>query len=603
MHSYKVRFIVLFGFFILLSVGLLTVISSKGVENSGEYIASQQGFPVCEMAVQVVDGDKFAEFLKNPSVDDPYYEETRLRLLDIKKTVNCDYLYTMIQVKGTVCRYIIDGSCDPSDEKNFSELGDEEDIASYGPAPFEVLRTGGIASSGITDMDEWGQQVSTYQAIKTSRGEVVGFVGCDISITETMKNMRGEIKNIVIAGLICVLLGILLVYLFTRHLFGQLKTVSDAMEDISKGNANLTKRIPAAGKNEISILAENFNKFSEKLQAIITSLKEAKDSLIVAGDDLRVGTEGTSASISQITSNISRLEENITEQNGSVNQTSDSVNQILSDIQQLENLVGVQAGAVSEASSAVEEMIGNISEVNRSVDKMALSFKNLADDAENGAKTQNELQNQISEIENQSKLLSEANTAIANIASQTNLLAMNAAIEAAHAGDAGKGFAVVADEIRKLSETSSSQSKTIGEQLNRIQNTITSVVQATQKGVQGYAHLAQKITETDGIVQQIKAAMEEQQTGSVQITNSLRGMNDSTLEVQKASQNMADESKLIVEEVKTLQTETDSMKTGMEQMSASAHQINTTGNTLADISEIMKKSIDDIGTQVDQFTV
>nr|MCR5400849.1 hypothetical protein [Treponema sp.] len=81
MHSYKVRFIVLFGVFILFSVGLLTVISSKGIENSGEFIASQQGFPVCEMAVQVVDGDKFAEFLKDPSVDDPYYEETRLRLL------------------------------------------------------------------------------------------------------------------------------------------------------------------------------------------------------------------------------------------------------------------------------------------------------------------------------------------------------------------------------------------------------------------------------------------------------------------------------------------------------------------------------------------
>lgn len=232
---------------------------------------------------------------------------------------------------------------------------------------------------------------------------------------------------------------------------------------------------------------------------------------------------------------------------------------------------------------------------------MAISFGKLEADAETGAKTQEELQNQISEIENQSKLLNEANTVIASIAEQTNLLAMNAAIEAAHAGEAGKGFAVVADEIRKLSETSSTQSKTIGDQLNSIQTTIGTVVEATQRGVQGYAHLASEIHETDNLVQQIKAAMAEQQEGSTQITEALHGMNDSTTQVQKASQEMNADSRVIMSEVGNLQEETRVMKQGMDEMKESASKIARTGEALSEISTLMENSIVEIGRQVDQF--
>ncbi|MBR1537517.1 MAG: methyl-accepting chemotaxis protein [Treponema sp.] len=368
---------------------------------------------------------------------------------------------------------------------------------------------------------------------------------------------------------------------------------------IAKGD--FSKKYPDYFTKEASLLAKGFNDLSESLHDIVESMKQSRTSLGRAGDELKNGTLDTQAAISQIISSTKGMEGNLVSQNSSVEQTSSSVNKILKNITSLEGLVQNQAQSVQGASSAVEEMIGNIGEVNRHVDQMALSFTRLAHDADEGAKTQNELQNQISEIENQSKLLSEANTVIASIAEQTNLLAMNAAIEAAHAGEAGKGFAVVADEIRKLSETSSSQSKTIGEQLKNIQNTIETVVKATQKGVQGYTHLASEINETDNLVQQIKAAMGEQQEGSVQITQSLSEMNDSTHSVQKASQEMTAGSRTIMDELATLQKETSAMQNGMGEMNASADKISTTGTALTEISEIMEKSIIEIGKQIDRF--
>ena len=102
MHSYKIRFLVFFGLFSLLAFGLLTVIAAKGIKRTGEIIASDQGYPIVSKALEVLDADAFAEFIKNPSEDDPYYEETRLALLTIKETVGCDYLYTMIPVKGII---------------------------------------------------------------------------------------------------------------------------------------------------------------------------------------------------------------------------------------------------------------------------------------------------------------------------------------------------------------------------------------------------------------------------------------------------------------------------------------------------------------------
>ncbi len=402
------------------------------------------------------------------------------------------------------------------------------------------------------------------------------------------------ITIIVAGGIVFFLIGLLI---------KPLKTVKNSIETIASGNADLTQRIPDATNDEIGDVVKGFNAFVEKLQGIVTSLQNSKSDLIYVDNDLQESTQDTSASITEIIANIESVNNQIISQADSVQETAGAVNQISSNIESLEHMIESQAACVTEASAAVEEMIGNINSVNISVGKMISSFSTLQKHSSEGFSTQNNANEKIIRIEEQSKMLQDANTAIANIAEQTNLLAMNAAIEAAHAGEAGKGFAVVADEIRKLSETSTDQSKTIGSELQKIQETIQDVVNVSNETNTAFAAIERSIAETSQIVEQIKGAMEEQQIGSKQIIDALKSMNNSTSEVHSASSEMTEGNRHILSEIQKLQDATETMKGSIEEMHTGAEKINETGAALSTISGKVAENIKQIGSEIDLFKV
>ncbi|PLR96502.1 chemotaxis protein [Bacillus sp. T33-2] len=347
--------------------------------------------------------------------------------------------------------------------------------------------------------------------------------GWKISGTMYSAEIDDEASSILTTTLIVIsgstIAAAVLVFFIIRSIMVPLRRLMAATVKINEGN--LDENIDANGTDELGQLSRSFNVMVGSLRSILEQVNKSATTLTASSEELTANAEQSTHSAQQIAAATQQLSAGSDEQLNSINGAATAITQMSAGIQQIaanseevSSLTKRTLEISAEGASSVEDVIYHMGDIHKTVQSTSAAIENLGE---------------------RSKEIVNIVSLITDISSQTNLLALNAAIEAARAGEHGKGFAVVADEVRKLAEQSAASAQQISELINAIQtetnDAVASMLLGTEKVADGvvktqkfgqlFKTIDERVTEVSDKVQEVTASIAQMSEGSQQIVEAI----------------------------------------------------------------------------------
>jgi len=407
---------------------------------------------------------------------------------------------------------------------------------------------------------------------------------------------------LIILGVVVLGVVTIIVFFVSRSLSRPIVLVTNTLKDISEGEGDLTKQIKIASKDEIGNLAKYFNETIGNIKNLVGVIKYKIHALTNTGHELAVNMEKTSTAVDHIAASFEEIKTLEAKQQNESIEVHKALENIENSIAQQNKLIDEQTDSVNTSSSAIEEMTANIHSVGQTLAENSKNVEALTEASEHGRTAVQAVAQEIQEIAKDSEGLLEINLVMNKIASQTNLLSMNAAIEAAHAGEVGKGFAVVADEIRKLAESSGQQSKTTAAMLKKVKASIDNITKSSDEVLSRFGAIDTEVKTVSEHEMNIRHAMEEQEAGGKQILDAISRLKEITVSVQKGSEYMSKSGDDLVKETdEFIKISSEAMSGMNEIVNGAMKEIKTAVTHVSEMSTENNKNFDDLKSETLKF--
>ncbi|MBM7649479.1 methyl-accepting chemotaxis protein [Bacillus ectoiniformans] len=389
---------------------------------------------------------------------------------------------------------------------------------------------------------------------------------------EANQNNTNKVSQATTIIMAVVLLSLLLFgatgYFITRIITHPIKDIQKLMEQAEKGDLTVEGSNPS--KDEIGLLTVSFNQMMNGLRGVVRTVTETSEQVAAASEELMANSEETSKATEQIAFTMQEMATSSGKQTHSIEETSQTIRELSIGVQQIaSNAQQVSTTAIDTTDKALEgnesitKAVTQMTEINETVNGLAEVVKGLG---------------------NRSKEIGQIVNAITDIAAQTNLLALNAAIEAARAGEHGKGFAVVADEVRKLAEESAQSAQ-------QISNLITDTQTETTRAVHSMNVATEKVEEGIEVVNMAGMSFERIQSSINEVTNQIQEVSAAVEQMSAGTEQVVQNIKVLTDTSETTAAGTQNVSAATEEQLASMEEIASSSSALAHMAEELQAMV------------
>ncbi|HZG17569.1 MAG TPA: methyl-accepting chemotaxis protein [Candidatus Bathyarchaeia archaeon] len=398
----------------------------------------------------------------------------------------------------------------------------------------------GEAAISDVYIDDYGKWLTLFVPVKDQNGQMVAIHGLDLDVRKIESNLNKVLLQDLLIAIVLILVVTVVVSLVFRRMLTPIQQLSKLTLKVAEGDLSI--QIPVKSDDEIGQLSRNFNEMVNQLKNVITQVRSTSTHIASFTEELTASTNQTTEAAQQIAVTIQEAAQGAESQAQSVEESGQATLTLSNGIERVlettEHVSEHSLNTVNEAKQGnelVKKAMTQMDEINRSVEHSAELIRML---------------------EQRSQEISSIVEVITGISSQTNLLALNAAIEAARAGEQGRGFAVVADEVRKLAEQSQQSALQIVELIKKVQEETDSVVQSMNQGIEVvhegrdavnqvgevFQHIVSSTEAVAGELKNVKGITNEMAISSKQLTSSIKMITKVSEESLRNSQHIVSSS-------------------------------------------------------------